>query len=443
MCLGCLSLKSFEKPLSAEEEKEILERLYNGDNKARDILVEKNMRLVAHMTKKYSTPDRDVRDLISVGTVGLIKAINSFKPDKGIRFATYAAKCIDNELLMMLRSEKKKSREVSIYEPIGTDKEGNEISIIEIVSDEEKDIVEDCIFDERIACLYKKMGRVLNKREMTVISERYGLFGNDEKTQCELAKELGISRSYVSRIEKKALEKLKMEDKLWEENTIGKLSADMPLELQTFELPPLSVFLDAVTENATVKRAQSEVEQVKNEYRLQKRDWWNYFKLNGNYSYGKYNVLSNASDEYTPMYQTTMSNAQHSFSVGASVGISFGDLINRQLKLKKYKYDIEQLQYTQEEVMEERRLRVLEAYNAVTEQMSTIKAKAETAALYNAQTKILENDFIQGKIEISTLSIERARRTGAVTSYEQARVTLHNSVILLEMLTNIKIIKEK
>lgn len=125
-----------------------------------------------------------------------------------------------------------------------------------------------------------------------------------------------------------------MEDKLWEENTIGKLSADMPLELQTFELPPLSVFLDAVTENATVKRAQSEVEQVKNEYRLQKRDWWNYFKLNGNYSYGKYNVLSNASDEYTPMYQTTMSNAQHSFSVGASVGISFGDLINRQLKLK-------------------------------------------------------------------------------------------------------------
>ena len=255
---------------------------------------------------------------------------------------------------------------------------------------------------------------------------------------------LSASAQEMTREERiKALEKLKMEDKLWEENTIGKLSADMPLELQTFELPPLSVFLDAVTENATVKRAQSEVEQVKNEYRLQKRDWWNYFKLNGNYSYGKYNVLSNASDEHTPMYQTTMSNAQHSFSVGASVGISFGDLINRQLKLKKYKYDIEQLQYTQEEVMEERRLRVLEAYNAVTEQMSTIKAKAETAALYNAQTKILENDFIQGKIEISTLSIERARRTGAVTSYEQARVTLHNSVILLEMLTNIKIIKEK
>ena len=136
---------------------------------------------------------------------------------------------------------------------------------------------------------------------------------------------LSASAQEMTREERiKALEKLKMEDKLWEENTIGKLSADMPLELQTFELPPLSVFLDAVTENATVKRAQSEVEQVKNEYRLQKRD-----------SYGKYNVLSNASDEYTLMYQTTMSNAQYSFSVGASVGISFEDLINRQLKLKK------------------------------------------------------------------------------------------------------------
>ena len=429
--------------MSAKEEEECIIRYQAGDKSARQLLIEKNLRLVAYIVKKYNTSDRELDDLLSIGTIGLIKGVDSFDGSKKIRLATYCARCIENEILMYIRTEKKSSKNVYLYDSIGSDKEGNEISIIEIVSDEEKDIVEDCIFDERIACLYKKMGRVLNKREMTVISERYGLFGNDEKTQCELAKELGISRSYVSRIEKKALEKLKMEDKLWEENTIGKLSADMPLELQTFELPPLSVFLDAVTENATVKRAQSEVEQVKNEYRLQKRDWWNYFKLNGNYSYGKYNVLSNASDEYTPMYQTTMSNAQHSFSVGASVGISFGDLINRQLKLKKYKYDIEQLQYTQEEVMEERRLRVLEAYNAVTEQMSTIKAKAETAALYNAQTKILENDFIQGKIEISTLSIERARRTGAVTSYEQARVTLHNSVILLEMLTNIKIIKEK
>jgi RNA polymerase sporulation-specific sigma factor len=215
MCLGCLSLKSFEKPLSADEEKEILELFRGGDSKARDILIEKNMRLVAHMTKKYSTPDRDIQDLISVGTVGLIKAINSFKPDKGIRLATYAAKCIDNELLMMLRAEKKRAREVSIYEPIGTDKEGNEISIIEIVGEDEPDVVGDYIFSQRISCLKEKMDTVLNEREKTIIIHRYGLFGNGEKTQCEMAKELGISRSYVSRIEKKALEKLK---KLLEDN---------------------------------------------------------------------------------------------------------------------------------------------------------------------------------------------------------------------------------
>lgn len=182
---------------------------------AKNILVEKNLRLVAHIVKKYVGSGRDMDELIAIGIVGLVKAVNTFKMDKGSRLGTYAARCIDNELLMMLRTERKLNREISLYEPIGTDKEGNEISIIEIVSDEEKDIVEDCIFDERIACLYKKMGRVLNKREMTVISERYGLFGNDEKTQCELAKELGISRSYVSRIEKKALEKLK---KLLEDN---------------------------------------------------------------------------------------------------------------------------------------------------------------------------------------------------------------------------------
>lgn len=240
----------------------------------------------------------------------------------------------------------------------------------------------------------------------------------------------------------KALEKLKLEDAQLEANTSGLIEQSMPAsKIEKLELPPLSVFLDAVTENATVKRAQSQVEQVKNEYRLQKRDWWNYFKLNGMYSYGRYNILSNNSDEYTPMYQTSMASAQHNFNVGASVGVSLGDLINRPLKLKKYKYDIEQLQYTQEEVMEERRLRVLEAYNAVTMQLATIHAKAESAALYNAQMKISENNFIQGKIDIIGLSLERARRSGAVVSYEEARVQLHNSIILLEMLTNIKIIK--
>ncbi len=241
----------------------------------------------------------------------------------------------------------------------------------------------------------------------------------------------------------KILEQLKMEDKKIEANTLGLISPKASVEIEKLELPPLSVFLDAVTENASVKRAQSQVEQVRNQYRLEKRNWWNYFKLNGNYSYGRYNVIGNASDEFTPMYQTTMSSAQNNFNVGASVGVSLGDLINRPLKLKDYRYQIEQLQYIQEDVMEERRLKVLEAYNAVTEQLATIKAKAETAALYNAQMKISENNFIQGTVDIISLSLERARRTGAVTTYEQSRVSLHNSIVLLEMLTNVKIITDK
>ena len=241
----------------------------------------------------------------------------------------------------------------------------------------------------------------------------------------------------------KILEALKAEDEKTNISTVGLITSSMPTEIDKLELPPLSVFLDAVMENATVKRAQSQVEQVRNQYRLQKRNWWNYFRFNGNYSYGRYNVIGNASDEFTPMYQTTMSSAQHNFNVGASVGISLGELFNRPLKLKDYRYQIEQLQYSQEKVMEQRKLRVLEAYNAVTEQLATIKAKAESAALYNAQMKISENNFIQGTIDIISLSLERARRSGAVVSYEQARVALHNSIVLLEMLTNVKVIKDK
>ena len=241
----------------------------------------------------------------------------------------------------------------------------------------------------------------------------------------------------------KILEALKAEDEKTNISTVGLITSSMPTEIDKLELPPLSVFLDAVIENATVKRAQSQVEQVRNQYRLQKRNWWNYFRFNGNYSYGRYNVIGNASDEFTPMYQTTMSSAQHNFNVGASVGISLGELFNRPLKLKDYRYQIEQLQYSQEEVMEQRKLRVLEAYNAVTEQLATIKAKAESAALYNAQMKSSENNFIQGTIDIISLSLERARRSGAVVSYEQARVALHNSIVLLEMLTNVKVIKDK
>ena len=241
----------------------------------------------------------------------------------------------------------------------------------------------------------------------------------------------------------KALERLKMEDARWETVTVMQTGKEVPLEIEKLELPPLSVFLDAVTENATVKRAQSQVEQQKNEYRIEKRNWWNYFRLNGSYAFGRFNSLNENSETLVDWYQSTSVGTRHTFNLGATVSIGLGDLFNRPLKLKNYRYNIEQLQYTQDEVMEERKLKVLEAYNAVTEQLATIKAKAETAALYNAQMKISENNFIQGKIDIISLSLERARRTGAVTNYEQSRVALHNSIVLLEMLTNVKIIKDK
>lgn len=240
----------------------------------------------------------------------------------------------------------------------------------------------------------------------------------------------------------KALERLKMEDARWETVTVMQTGKEVPLEIEKLELPPLSVFLDAVTENATVKRARSQVEQQKNEYRIEKRNWWNYFRLNGSYAFGRFNSLNENSETLVDWYQSTSVGTRHTFNLGATVSIGLGDLFNRPLKLKNYRYNIEQLQYTQNEVMEERKLRVLEAYNAVTEQLATIKAKAETAALYNAQMKISENSFIQGKIDIISLSLERARRTGAVTNYEQSRVALHNSIVLLEMLTNVKVIKD-
>ncbi|WP_281644129.1 TolC family protein [Bacteroides zoogleoformans] len=253
-----------------------------------------------------------------------------------------------------------------------------------------------------------------------------------------------FAQQEMSREERiKILQKLKMNDEKLETVTTELATQYIPDDIDDLQIPPLSVFLDAVVENATVKKARSQMEQSKNELTLQKRDWMNYFRINGAYGYGRYNIIGNASNEFTPMYQTSMSSAQNTFNIGASVNIPIGDIINRSQKLKKYKFDIEQLQYAQEEVMEERRLKILEAYNAVTEQLATIKAKAETAALYNAQMKISENNFIQGKIDIITLSLERGRRSGAVTNYEQSRVALHNSIILLEMLTNVKIIKDK
>jgi outer membrane protein TolC len=238
------------------------------------------------------------------------------------------------------------------------------------------------------------------------------------------------------------LELLKAEDTKLETVAGLKGSSSLPVEVESLTLPPLSIFLDAVTENATVKSAQSQVEQIQNQYRLEKRNWMDWIRFNGAYSFGRFNILSNSSDVYTPIYQTMTASNQHTFNVGASIAFSLSDIINRPLRLKDYRYQIEQIQYKQDEVMEERKLRVLEAYNAVTEQLATIKAKAESAALYNAEMKITENDFIQGRIDIVTLALERSRRSGAVVSYEEARVALHNAIVLLEMLTNIPVIKE-
>ena len=170
-------MKAFEQPLSEREEKEMIKKSQNGDMNARNILVEKNMRLVAHMIKKYMSADRDTDDLISVGTIGLIKAVNTFDPDKKIRLATYAAKCIDNELLMMLRNDRKKLMELSLSEPIGTDKEGNDITFMDIVGDEERDDVAQLLLAEQLNCIKTHMKDVLNKREIYIICGRYGLGG--------------------------------------------------------------------------------------------------------------------------------------------------------------------------------------------------------------------------------------------------------------------------
>jgi len=202
-------LETFKEPLTKEEEEYWVEKASVGSKEAKDVLVERNLRLVAHIVKKYNQNDRDMEDLLSVGTIGLIKAINTFKNSKGNRLVTYASKCIDNEILMYLRYEKKKQRETSLYEPIGTDKEGNAISLLDVIESEQVDVVEMCDLDCKTKKLYEIFDKVLTKREQEIISKRYGLFGNKESTQRELAASMDISRSYVSRIEKKALEKLR------------------------------------------------------------------------------------------------------------------------------------------------------------------------------------------------------------------------------------------
>lgn len=202
-------MNTFKQPLSAEEEKHYLLEAKKGDLVARNTLVEYNLRLVAHIVKKYQSPNRSSEDLLSIGTIGLIKAINTYNYEKGSRLVTYASRCIENELLMRLRQERKESREISLYEPIGTDKEGNEISLIDIIGSSEDNILSDIITKHQLVDISNYFSSVLDDREQQIIIMRFGLFSNREYTQKEVADHLNISRSYVSRIEKKALLKLR------------------------------------------------------------------------------------------------------------------------------------------------------------------------------------------------------------------------------------------
>ena len=204
-------MKTFPQPLTAREEREYLERYKEGDQEARAMLINRNMRLVAHVIKKYQGSDYEMEDLLSVGTIGLIKAVNTFDLDKGSRLATYAAKCVENEVLMLFRAGRKFSREVSIYEPIGTDKDGETVSLMDVLETDGKEAVDQVILKQDVKQLYEAYERNLKDTEKTVIRMRYGLFGSKEYTQREIASVLGISRSYVSRIEKKAIEKLRVE----------------------------------------------------------------------------------------------------------------------------------------------------------------------------------------------------------------------------------------
>ena len=201
-------MKTFPQPLSSKEEAFYLQKWSEGDVDARNMLIEHNLRLVAHIVKKYQTSDLDSQDLLSIGTIGLIKAIETFDMKKG-KLGTYAAKCIENELLMLFRSRKKIGKEISLYEPIGNDFEGNEIRLLDILESDQQDPAQTLDFQKNVKFLYEYAKNVLTKREWDILCLRYGLNQSEARTQREIAEELGISRSYVSRIEKKAICKLK------------------------------------------------------------------------------------------------------------------------------------------------------------------------------------------------------------------------------------------
>ena len=202
-------MKSFPQPLTASEERYYLQKYTEGDLEAKHILIERNLRLAAHIVKKYQSMEEDTEDLLSIGTIGLIKAVVTFNPDKSVRLGTYAARCIENEILMYLRTKKKSSREVSLYEPIGTDREGNEIQLFDVIETEGEDAHSKVELKEDIRMLYQRVEKELTPRERTVLKLRYGLYHEEEYTQKEIARRLGISRSYVSRIEKGAIAQLR------------------------------------------------------------------------------------------------------------------------------------------------------------------------------------------------------------------------------------------
>lgn len=214
--LGYISNNSlFPESLSQEEERTYVEKMKEGDKDAKNILIEHNLRLVAHVCKKYNNTNIDQDDLISIGSIGLIKGINSYNPEKSIKLSTYISKCIDNEILMYLRSNKKTNSEVYLEDPIGKDKDDNTVRLGEVLENNDKPIEEEVDLKMKISKLYEKIKKVLKNRERTIIELRFGLNGKEPKTQKEIAKDMGISRSYVSRIETKAIGKLAKEIKGW------------------------------------------------------------------------------------------------------------------------------------------------------------------------------------------------------------------------------------